>query len=164
MTNQFWKYVGTIVVAALTIGLITEVLVSAQSGNEQGLVGSWDTVVTPRDCETGVPIPFIPPFIAVQTYNQGGTLLTSNLGAPGIATLEGHGVWEHRVGREYSVAFRILKFNPDGTYAGRDVIRDVISLDIGGNSYSSTGAVEILDPNGTLILRGCATSLATRFR
>lgn len=164
MTNRIWKSIGTFVVAALAFGMFSEFWVFAQAGNEQGLVGTWDVVVTPRDCETGSQSPFPPVFQAVQTYHQGGTMLASNLGAPGTATLEGHGVWEHGVGREYSIAFRVLKFNPDGTYAGRDVIRDVVTLDLGGNRYTSTGTVEILDPNGNLLFRGCATTSASRFR
>jgi hypothetical protein len=171
MKKQILKAIGGASLVILLLAVFAQVWVSAQEnenvllqsgngGNEQGLVGSWDVTVTARDCQSGTPL-FS--FLAVQTYHQGGTMQASNLGAPGIVRLESHGVWEHKKGRQYSVAFRVLKYNPDGTFAGKDVIRDVISLALNGNTYTSNGYVEILDPNGNLILRGCATTTATRF-
>ena len=166
MKKQILKAIGGASLAILVLAVFAQVWVSAQNKNgevlqdEQGLTGSWDVTVTARDCESGTPL-FS--FLAVQTYNQGGTMLTSNLGAPGIVRLDGHGVWKHIKGRQYSVAFRVLKYNLDGTFAGKDVIRDVISLDLGSDTYTSTGTVDILDPNGNLILRGCATTTAMRF-
>lgn len=166
MSKQLWKTIGGAATGVLIVALVMQVWVSAQvqDGGEQGLIGSWDVQVTARDCATGDPLPFLPTFAAVQTYHHGGTMLASNLGSPGVIGLEGHGVWEHGKGRQYAIAFRVLKFNPDGTFAGRDVIRDVISLGLDGNTYTSTGTVEVLAPNGDLIVRGCATTTATRFR
>jgi hypothetical protein len=162
MKKQIMKAIGGASLVILMLAVFAQVWVSAQvqNVNEQGLVGSWDVTVTARDCESGTPL-FS--FLAVQTYNQGGTMEANNLGAPGIVNLDGHGVWNHVKGRQYSAAFRVLKYNLDGTFAGKDVIRDVISLDLGGDTYTSTGGVEILDPNGNLILRGCATTTASRF-
>ena len=162
MKKQILKTIGGASLVIVMLAVFAQVWVSAQvqNDNEQGLTGSWDVTVTARDCESGAPL-FS--FLAVQTYNQGGTMQASSLGAPGTVRLDGHGVWKHIKGRQYSVAFRVLKYNLDGTFAGKDVIRDVISLDLGGDTYTSTGGVEILDPNGNLILRGCATTTATRF-
>lgn len=163
MKKQIMKTIGGASLVILMLAVFAQVWVSAQaqSDNDQGLTGSWDVTVTARDCESGTPL-FN--FLAVQTYNQGGTMQTGNLGAPGLVYLDGHGVWEHIKGRQYSIAFRVLKFNPDGSFAGKDVIRDVISLDLGGDTYTSTGGIDILDPDGNLILRGCATTTATRFK
>jgi hypothetical protein len=150
----------------LALAAFAQIWVTAQVDNGQGLVGSWDVVVTPRDCETGDPIPFPPPFSAVQTYNQGGTMLESDPGIPGapITRVGGHGVWAHSKGRGYSIAFRVFKFNPDGSPAGKDVIRDVVQLGPDGDTYTSTGTVDIYDPAGTLVLTGCATTAANRFQ
>lgn len=165
MKKQILKSITGASCGILAVVILTQVWAAAdaQVPNEQGLVGSWDVTVTPRDCDTGAPEPFPPPLSAVQTYHQGGTMLASVLGAPGLTTLEGHGIWEHTKSREYSVAFRILKFNPDGSPAGKDVIRDVITLDAAGDSYTSTGTVDILAPDGSMVFRGCATGAATRF-
>src|SRR5215204_4974746 len=163
MKKRMLKVIGGVSLAILGLVVFAQVWVSAQvqNLNEQGLSGSWDVTVTARDCESGMPL-FS--FLAVQTYNQGGTMQASNLGAPGAIYLDAHGVWEHEKGRQYSIAFRVLQYNPDGTFAGKSVIRDVISLDLGGNSYTSTGGIDILAPNGDLIIRGCATTTATRFK
>jgi hypothetical protein len=87
----------------------------------------------------------------------------TDLGGPGLVRLPGHGVWERQNGRQYSAAFRFLNFNLDRTFAGTNVIRSAISLSHSGNEYTSTDTVEILDPSGTVIDRGCATQTATRF-
>ena len=166
MKKRILKVAAAASMAIVGLAVLTQVWASAQVGevNDQGLVGSWDIAVTPRNCETGLPAPFPPPFSAVQTYNQGGTMTASVLGAPGVISLDAHGIWSHAKGRnKYVTAFRVLKFNPDGTYAGKDVVRDSISLGLDGNSYTSTGTVEIFDASGNLIVTGCATTTATRF-
>jgi hypothetical protein len=156
--------VGTSLVA-LTLAAFAQLWVLAQTDTPRDLVGSWDVIVTPRDCETGNPAPFPPPFYGMQTYNLGGTMMESdpgNLSAPST-NVGGQGIWARSGGREYSVAFRYFRFNPDGTPAGKDVIRDVVLLDRGGNTYTSTGTIEIFDPAGNLVFTGCATTTATRF-
>ena len=163
MKKRILKVIVGTSMAIVVVAAFAQVWVSAQVDNGETLVGSWDVLVTPRVCETGDPAPFPPAFAAVQTYNQGGTMQASHPNAPEVVSFDSHGVWNHTKGRQYSIAFRVLKFNLDGTYAGKDVIRDVITLDSGGNTYTSTGGVDILDSNGNLILRGCATTTATRF-
>jgi hypothetical protein len=56
-----------------------------------------------------------------------------------------------------------LNFNPDRTFAGKNVVRSSISLSQSGDEYTSTDTLEILDANGEVIDRGCATQTATRF-
>jgi len=163
MKKQILKAIGAVSLGVVASLAFTQVWVSAQVDNGKGLVGSWDVTITPRNCETGEPAPFPPSFSAVQTYNQGGTMLASVLPAPGVTNLEGHGVWEHWTGRQYSVAFRILKYGPDGSFLGKDVIRDLITLDPSGDSYTSTGGLDVGGPGGNVLFHGCATSSATRF-
>ncbi len=127
-----------------------QVPAQAQNGNEPGLVGSWDVVVTARDCQTGDPIPFIPIFPAMLTYNKGGTMQESYLGGPGLVRLLGHGVWERKSGREFSATFRFLNFN-DRTFVGTNAVREAITLGPDGDTYTSTTTVEILDANGNVI-------------
>jgi hypothetical protein len=165
MKKRLLKVIGYSALTILMVAAFTQVWVSAQGDTGQGLVGSWDVTVTPRDCATGNPAPFPPPFYGLQTYHQGGTMTESdpgNLGAP-TTNVGGQGVWSHLRAREYSVAFRIARFNPDGSAAGKDVIRDVISLGWGGNTYTSTGTIEIFNPAGIRVFVGCATTTGTRF-
>jgi hypothetical protein len=165
MKKQILKTIGGASLAILTLAVSAHVWVSAQdrSGKEPTLVGSWDVLVTARDCETGTPIPFIPVFPALMTYDQGGTMQESDLGGPGIVRLQGHGVWRHQIGREYSAGFRFINFFPDRTFFGTNVVRSSITVSIGGNEYTSTDTLELLDANGNVTGAGCATTVGTRF-
>ena len=167
MKKQILKVIGGASLAILALALFTQVFVSAQDksseAGEQSLAGSWDVRVTARDCESGAPIPFIPIFPALMTYEQDGTMQETDLGGPGTTRLPGHGVWSLQPRRQYSAAFRFLNFNPDRSFAGTNVVRSAIVLDPGGDGYTSTDTLEILDANGGLLATGCATSTATRF-
>ena len=165
MKKQILKTIGVASLAILAVSFLGHAWVLGQSikGNEPTLVGSWDAQVTARDCDTGSPIPFIPVFPALFTYDQGGTVQETDLGAPGQVRLQGHGVWRRQAGGQYSAAFRYLKFAPDRTYLGMNVIRSSISVSLDGDQYSSTDTLEILDPNGNVVGTGCATQTATRF-
>ena len=159
------KTIGGATFAILVVAVIAQVWVSAQvQRGDQGLIGSWDERVTARDCATGTPIPFIPVFPAMLTYDQGGTMQETDLGGPGIVRLQGHGVWQHQIGRQYSAAFRWLNFLPDRTFIGSNVVRSSITVSLGGDEYTSTDTVELLDPDGNVLATGCATTVATRFR
>lgn len=169
MRKQTLKAISRASLAILVMAFFAQVWVSAQdndnellrNGNGRTLVGSWDVLVTARDCETGTPFFSFPAMI---TYNRGGTMQESDLGGPGLVRLLGHGVWERQHGREYSAAFRFLNFNPDRTFAGTNVIRSAISLSQSDNEYTSTSTLEVLDANGNVISTGCATATATRFQ
>ena len=52
MKKQILKAIGGAALAILVLAVFAQVWVSAQaqSGNEQGLIGSWDVQVTIRDC------------------------------------------------------------------------------------------------------------------
>ncbi|HJP95863.1 MAG TPA: hypothetical protein VJ843_00670 [Candidatus Saccharimonadales bacterium] len=162
MKRQTLKAIGGVALAILVSAVFAQVKVSAQvqNGNE-ALVGSWDVQVTIRDCQTGTPLFSFP---AMMTYNQGDTMQETDLGDPFLVRLLGHGVWEHDKKRQYSAAFQFLNYNPDRTFAGRNVIRSAISLGQGGDTYTGTDTLEILDANGNVIARGCATTTATRFK
>ncbi len=168
MKRQTLKAIGGASLAILVLAVFAQVRVPAQAqdSKEQGLVGSWDVQVTARDCQTGDPIPFIPIFPAMITYNQGGTMQETDLGNPFLIRLPGHGVWGHTRGRQYSAAFQFLNFNFDRTPAGKNVVREAITLGQGGDTYTSTATVVALDANGNVIpgSEGCATETATRFK
>ncbi|MGB7070020.1 MAG: hypothetical protein WBD22_11050 [Pyrinomonadaceae bacterium] len=161
MKKQILRTIGGAAIAILVLTIFAQIWVSAQeqNGKEPTLVGSWDVEVTIRDCGTGTPFFSFPAMI---TYNQGGTMQESDLGAPGITRLNGHGVWERQTGRQYSAAFRWLNFNPDRTFAGTNVARSAISLGHDGNTYTSTDTGE-LHIGGQVIPLGCGTQTATRF-
>jgi hypothetical protein len=162
MTKQMLKAIGgaSLAILVLAVFALLRVPAHAQNGNEKGLVGSWDVQVSIRDCETGTVFFGFPAMI---TYNQDGTMQEIDLGDPALTRMGGHGVWERQNGRQYSSAFRFLNFDTNRILAGKNVVRSAISLEQGGDSYTSTDTVEILDANGEVINRACGTSTATRF-
>jgi hypothetical protein len=163
MKKQILKAIGGVSLAILMLAVFGQVWVSAQvqNGNQQGLIGSWNVQVTLRDCESGTPFVTFP---AMNTYNQGGTTQQTAVPGPEGTALPGHGVWSHQTGRNYSGAFQFFSLNPNGTYAGRVIVRSVISLGKSGDNYTSTDTADILNPNGDLMFRSCSTSTATRFQ
>ena len=163
MKRQTVKAIGGATLAILVLAVFAQVRAPAraQSGNEQGLVGSWNLEVTLRDCDSGTPFVSFP---AMNTYNQGGTTQQTAVPGPEGTALPGHGVWSHQTGRNYAGAFQFFSFNPDGTYAGRVIVRSAISLGQSGDDYTSTDTGEILNPNGELLFRACSTTTATRFK
>ena len=162
MKKQLLKAVGVASLAFLLLAVSAQVRVSAQAqdGSEKGLVGSWNLTVTLRDCETGASLVS---FAAMNTYNKGGTTQQAAVPGPGGYALPGHGVWSHQTGRNYSGAFQFFNFNPDGSYAGKVIVRSTINLGQSGDDYTSTDTAEIFNPNGDLMFRACSTTTATRF-
>ena len=163
MKKRMLSIVGGAALAIMTVTAFTQVWVSAQGPDEkdQGLIGSWNLIVTLRNWDTGAIDAVFP---AMNTYNQGGTTQQTAVPNPQFRDMPGHGVWRHQNGREYAGAFQFFSINLDGTYAGKVVVRSVISLGQGGDEYSSTDTAEIFAPNGVLIGSGCSTTAATRFR
>lgn len=163
MKKRILKAIGGASLAILMLATFTQVWASAQgqSGNQKGLVGSWNLVVSLRDCETGTVFVSFP---AMNTYNQGGTTQQAAIPEPGATALPGHGVWSHQTGRDYSGAFQFFSLNLDGTFAAKVIVRSAISLGQDGSSYTSTDTAEILNANGDLLFRACSTSTATRFQ
>jgi hypothetical protein len=143
----------------------TQVFVSGQrnarQAEEHSIEGVWQTAVTQRNCQTGNPIAT---FQGLSTFNKGGTMAETSTALPPALRSPGHGVWRREPGfQEYSFAFTFLRFNPDGTFAGTQVIRQTSTLAPGGNQYNATGFIEVYNAGGNLLGTGCATSVATRF-
>ena len=154
--------VGTLLGLMMLVGC-AQIFVSAQSDNikEPGIVGVFRTTVTQRNCQTGNPIAT---FQGLSTFNKGGTMTETSTALSPALRSPGHGVWRRESGfQEYSFAFTFLRFNPDGTFAGTQVIRQTATLAPGGNQYNATGFIEVYNASGNLLGTGCATSVATRF-
>lgn len=128
----------------------------AKSGRHN-IVGTWQTVVTPRNCQNGDPV--APPFPGILTFNKGGTL--SGTSATVAAAF---GIWDrHHGADEFALAFVSLRFSPTGVFLGTQRVRQTATLNAAGNGFTSTGTVQVLDPNGVVVGSGCASSVGTRF-
>jgi hypothetical protein len=163
MKNRFWQIIGGTFLGLLMLGGAAHVLVTAQENEkrERSLEGTWLTSITQRNCQTGAPLRT---FKGVLTFNKGGTMVgDSTAFGPALKTAS-YGVWEREKGSQnYSFAFVIYRFNPDGTLAGSQVVRQNLQLGESGNDFTTTGTLEVLDVDGNVLTTGCATSTGTRF-
>ena len=175
MKNKFMQMIVGTFLGILLLVSVTQILVFGQEDEiqgqqAQGIVGVWQTVVTPRNCQTGAQI--APAFQGLLTFNEGGTLAEFAAGSSPSLRSPGHGVWETGNGLRpalasnafnFTAAFNFIRFNPDGTFAGRNTVRQTVTFGPSGNEFTTTGTVEVFAPNGNLIAIGCSTSTATRF-
>jgi 3' exoribonuclease family, domain 2 len=151
MKNKFMRFaLGTIFGLLMLIGS-AQLLVSGQEKETQersrrSLVGTWQTLVTPRNCATGVPV--APAFPGILTFNKGGTLTGTSTAVSSV-----YGVWEHENGwQDYSLAFLSLRHSPTGTFIGTQKVRQTVEISSDGNSFTSTGTVGMLAKNPLLDL------------
>jgi hypothetical protein len=133
---------------------------SLQRRNARALEGVWNHTNTRRNCATGEAIQT---FAVMHTYMRGGTMSDWGAGSPPSLRSKGQGIWNYQSRRNYITAFQFFRFNADGTYAGKQVVREQIQLSSSGNSYNATATAQVFDAGGNVIANNCSTGTATRF-
>jgi hypothetical protein len=130
--------------------------------HRRSIEGVWIMEVTLLNCATGTPAG-PPPFPAINTFHEGGTL-SEHGGRFGPATRNnGQGVWK-QVGRNrYTSRFIFQRFDANGLYIGTQEVDRRSTLSDDGKALSSTADVRIIDQNGVLLVRGCASEQGERF-
>ena len=104
-------------------------------------------------------VPVAPAFPGILTFHEGETLTGVSTAVSSV-----YGVWEREPGRRnYSFAFISLRYNSTGVFIETQKVRQTVEISINVNEFTSTGTVEILDVNGSVIGNGCSTSTGTRF-
>ena len=167
MKNKFMQMIVGTFLGVLVLACVAQILVFGQENRidaqqSQTLVGVWQTTVTQRNCMTGDPIG--PAFQGVSTYHEGGTAAEDAASSSPSLRSSGHGIWNASNQFHPTVAFTFLRYNADGTFAGRNIVRQTLTIGASGNDFTSTGTVEVFAANGTLIFAGCSTATATRFQ
>ena len=150
------------VVLSVVFSMIAAGAGSAQDPKGGGgrLVGTWDAVVTIRDCTTGDAITN---FASIANFNQGGTYLGSTSGRPQASRTPEHGVWSHIGGRTYRFKFKSFDFNAAGVAVSYGVVQHDIELNESGDTYISAGVAKFYLMNGTQVGQGCSDAIGTRF-
>lgn len=133
---------------------------SLKRKNARALEGVWNHTNTRRNCATGEAIQT---FAVMHTYMRGGTMSDWGAGTPPSLRSNGQGIWNYQSSRNYTTAFQFFRFNPDGTYAGKQVVREQIQLSSDGKSYTATATAQVFDAGGNVIANNCSTGTATRF-
>ncbi len=161
MKNKFLQTtVGTFLALLMLFGGTQ--LVSAQDGEgqSQSIEGTWRTIVTPVNCQTGVPV--APAFQGLLSFHKGGTLSGTNTATAAVAPF--FGVWQRGQGfHDYSFAFTNFRFDTSGVFIGTQTVRLTAALGASNNEFTATATGELFDTNGNLIATRCSTVTGTRF-
>ena len=131
----------------------------AQSTDADAVEGSWEAVITVRDCSTGAAILTAR---GQQVLHRGGTLTDTNASPPATRGV-GFGTWRRDgAGAGYTARFRFNRYNPDGTLAGTKRVTRAFTLSADGNTQTSTNTSQTLDTAGAVLQNGCAGDVSTR--
>ena len=137
---------------------------SRTTQEERTIEGVWRTVVTPRNCLTGLEV--APSFPGLFTFNKGGTVSEYGI-SPGLTPAlrsPGHGIWQHEEGWQlYSLKFTFYRYNASGAFIGSQRITAALELGADGDTFTTNSAIEVLDANDNVVGNGCATAVGTRF-
>lgn len=131
---SFKRSLFVLVIAAILLSGV-----SAMGTNDDPQIeGTWETTVNLND-------PNLPPsFLALETYNRDGGLITSN-NMP-FLTRVGQGAWEKN-GQQYSVKIKFYRFDPNGLPAGTIDVTHAISLE-SRDEYAGVGTAQFCEPDG----------------
>ncbi len=131
--------------------------------NERTIQGTWRTVVTPHNCQTGNPFPSL---AGLFTFHQGGTMAEYGIGPGSSPALRspGHGIWQRLHGWQlYSFGFTYNRYDASGLFLGTQKVTGEVELGADGDTFATRSVVEILDVNDVLVGSACATAAGTRF-
>lgn len=123
------------------------------------LVGTWDAVVTARDCVTGNPIRS---FLSTANFNKGGTFSGITSGSSPTARTSERGVWTHLNRRNYRFRFKAYLYDATGVANAYQVVTQNVELDRDNLNYTSEGISQVFAIDGTPISSGCSTTVGTR--
>lgn len=162
MRNRLVQTIAGTFVGLLMLVGCSQLLVSGQdeiktANNRRSLEGTWRTVVTPRNCQTGDPLGIT--FPGLLTFAKGGTLVGTS-----TAVSSAFGVWKREHGsREYSFATLSFRYNASGVLSGTRRIAQNVTLSESGDELTTNGSFQDTDVNGTIVMSGCSTATGTRF-
>ena len=164
-----------IALAVITALIMTSSLVSGQdiqenqssesaNARERTIQGVWRTMITPRNCQTGLPLG--PAFPGLFTFNKGGTMSEYGIGPGASPALRspGHGIWQREHGwQDYSLKFTYYRYNASGVFVGSQKVTAALELGASGDEFTTNSSIEVFDANDNLIGTGCATAAGMRF-
>lgn len=139
--------------------LLLSTAADAQADGGGRLAGTWDAIVTIRNCATGNAILS---FLSTANFNQGGTYSGITSGASPTARTSERGIWKHVTGNLYRFRFKAYLYDPAGVAIAFQVVTHDVELASDNFNYTSAGVSEVFAMNGTPINSGCSTAVGTR--
>jgi hypothetical protein len=131
----------------------------AQATGADAVEGSWEALITVRDCTTGATILTAR---GQEVFHRGGTMTDTNASPPTTRGV-GFGTWRRdAAGAGYTARFRFNRYNPDGSFAGTQRVTRVFTLSADGGTQTSINTSQTLDAAGTVLQSGCAGDVSTR--
>jgi hypothetical protein len=127
----------------------------------RGLAGTWRLQLTVRDCQTGEAQRTFP---AMAAFAKGGTLTVTTAGQPPSANTAGLGMWRQTDHHSYSAVSEAFVFSPAGAWIQTQKLTRTIEIVRDGDTFTDTVTVEILDTSGKVIVKGCGTTVGSRFQ
>ena len=128
---------------------------SSGEGGAQGanaLVGTWEATISRG--------PALPPLKSLQTFTKDQTLVES--GSDSLYRSPAYGVWEYVGDRTFATTAIFHRFSTAGVYLGAQKIKSLRQVSPDGETYTATGAFEVLDLDGNVIATGQTTGTAKR--
>jgi hypothetical protein len=133
-------------------------LADTDGRGSRAIEGTWNVVVTIRNCETGAPVAT---FKAMNMFIQGGSVIDTNA-APTSTRGPGLGSWEFVGDHDFRSTLRFYIYNADGSFAGVRRLAQNYSMAPDNNSWESTVAITVFDAAGNMIATACGTAVASR--
>lgn len=164
MKNNFAGKIGNSIFA-IVIAAVSSLTISAQpnpTGNQgvNRIVGAWETMVQPRDCDTGEPLG--QPFPGVITFNEGGTVAEYGANPMTPFRTPGHGIWSSNGKETYTFRFSFIPLTPQGIPIGRLRVSQIGELPRFSNESYSTGTFVLTNFAGVVLGTGCTSAVAVR--
>lgn len=154
--------IARISIANFAVMLVISVGCAVAQGDGSGggrIVGTWDAVVTLRNCTTGDAIRS---FNSIASFNHGGTTVGSTAGIPQSLRTPEHGIWRHEKADTYLFKFKSFSFDAAGNPTGWSIVTHLVELGQDSVSYTSEGIAQIFAPNGVQVAQGCSSAVGTR--
>src|SRR5437016_12113248 len=130
-------------------------------GSHNGLQGTWRLQLTVRDCQTGAVLRTFP---ALATFAKGGTLTLTTAGQSPSLSTPSLGIWQHTGHHTYSAVSEAFVFSPAEDWIQTHRLTRAIQIGDDTDDFTDAVALQIFDTNGNLIVTGCGTTVATRFK
>lgn len=126
------------------------------------IAGYWQVKVTVGPCHGGP----VNTFLGLNMFHAGGTVSDTNTFAPSSRG-PGMGVWTYlgsgrRGEGRYKNHFQFPRFLPDGSFDGLQDVRNDITLQPGGKTWTGITRARVLNADGSLRVEVCGNGLANR--
>ncbi len=166
LTMKSGSFGWTWVVAA-GMALLAQAAGDAQADerHKSGLKGVWRVTTTPRNCETGVPIPTAA-FEGLFTFHKDGTMSAWVQNATITTTRSpSHGLWRREPGgNDYAFKFVHLRYSlATGAFIQRQETSGILELGDDRDEFATDSSTVVFDANGNPGVPSCGNAVGIRF-